>query len=264
MNKQKKTIVLVTGGFDPIHSGHIDYLNSAKNLGNELWVGVNSDQWLINKKGNYFMPYKERYSIIANLKCVDNVIPIANDHLSSSAIGAIEYIVKKFDSDTTHVIFANGGDRDSSNIPEIEQSSKYSNVSFEFSVGGSYKKNSSSWILENWKTPKTQRPWGWYRVLDQRDNYKVKELVIEPGKSLSMQRHFYRSEYWYVLNGKCDLITLIDGNEVSNKLIKQTNGFQIPKETWHKGTNPYDVNCHILEVQYGSECSETDIERFKL
>ena len=96
-------VVIVSGGFDPIHSGHIDYLNSAKNLGNELWVGVNSDQWLINKKGNYFMPYKERYSIITNLKCVDNVIPIANDHLSSSAIGAIEYIVKKFDSTTIHL-----------------------------------------------------------------------------------------------------------------------------------------------------------------
>ena len=52
MDKQKKSIVLVTGGFDPIHSGHLDYLNSAKKLGDELWVGVNSDQWLINKKGS--------------------------------------------------------------------------------------------------------------------------------------------------------------------------------------------------------------------
>ena len=261
MNKEKKSIVLVTGGFDPIHSGHLDYLNSAKKLGDELWVGVNSDQWLINKKGSYFMPYDERCSIIANLKCVDNVIPISNDHLNTSAIGAIEYIIKEFNSNNIEIIFANGGDRNSSNIPEIEEASKYSNVSFKFSVGGDIKKNSSSWILENWKTPKTDRPWGWYRVLDERANYKIKELVIEPGKSLSMQRHFNRSEYWYVLNGKCDLIILKGADEITNKLKKQTGGFEIPEKTWHKGTNPYSDNCHILEVQYGSECSETDIER---
>ena len=91
MNNKTKRIVLVTGGFDPIHSGHLDYLNSAKLLGDELWVGVNSDQWLINKKGSFFMPFDERCSIISNLKCVNNVIPVANDHLNSSAIDAIEH-----------------------------------------------------------------------------------------------------------------------------------------------------------------------------
>ena len=140
MNNKTKRIVLVTGGFDPIHSGHLDYLNSAKLLGDELWVGVNSDQWLINKKGSFFMPFDERCSIISNLKCVNNVIPVANDHLNSSAIGAIEHVIKEFNSSDVQVIFANGGDRDSTNIPEIQQASKYSNVSFEFSVGGDNKK----------------------------------------------------------------------------------------------------------------------------
>ena len=76
-----------------------------------------------------------------------------------------------------------------------------------------------------------------------------------------MQRHFNRSEYWYVLNGRCDLIILKGADEITNNLKKQTGGFEIPEKTWHKGTNPYSDNCHILEVQYGRECSETDIER---
>ena len=68
----------------------------------------------------------------------------SNDHLNASAIGAIEYIIKEFNSNNIEIIFANGGDRNSSNIPEIEEASKYSNVSFKFSVGGDIKKNSSA------------------------------------------------------------------------------------------------------------------------
>ena len=151
MIKKSKTVVLVSGGFDPIHSDHLDYLNSAKKLGDQLWVGVNSDKWLINKKGSFFMPYQERCAIISNLKCVDRVIPVTDDHKNISAIGAIDYAVKELSSDAD-IIFANGGDRDSSNIPEIKQAEKYTNVTFQFSVGGNNKKNSSSWIHENWKT----------------------------------------------------------------------------------------------------------------
>ena len=62
------TTVLVSGGFDPIHSGHIAYFTAAKELGEELWVAINSDQWLKNKKGKYFMPLKERVEIVKNLK----------------------------------------------------------------------------------------------------------------------------------------------------------------------------------------------------
>ena len=63
-------VVLVTGGFDPLHSGHIEYFKSAKRLGDILVVGVNSDAWLERKKGRAFMPAKERITIIENLKMV--------------------------------------------------------------------------------------------------------------------------------------------------------------------------------------------------
>ncbi len=67
-------IVLVTGGFDPIHSGHIDYFNSARQLGDKLVVGLNSDKWLSRKKGQPFMTWQDRFQIIKHLKMVDFVI----------------------------------------------------------------------------------------------------------------------------------------------------------------------------------------------
>ena len=69
-----KRIVLVTGGFDPLHSGHIDYFNEAKELGDELWVGINSDEWLVRKKGKPFLPIGERAYIIRHLVMVNKVI----------------------------------------------------------------------------------------------------------------------------------------------------------------------------------------------
>ena len=83
-------IVLVTGGFDPLHSGHIEYFKAAKELGDRLIVGVNSDAWLERKKGRAFMPSYERVSIIENLKMVDGVI-LFNDN-DGTAIEAIKNI----------------------------------------------------------------------------------------------------------------------------------------------------------------------------
>ena len=70
----EKKIVLVTGGFDPLHSGHLVYFDDAKKLGDKLIVGINSDDWLINKKGKFFMPLSERSSIIEALSAVDGIV----------------------------------------------------------------------------------------------------------------------------------------------------------------------------------------------
>lgn len=139
-------IVLVTGGFDPIHSGHIEYLNEAKKLGDILIVGINSDEWLIRKKGQFFLPFNERACIVSNMKSVTDVIRF--DDTDDTACLAIEKVIEMYPNDK--IIFANGGDRTSMNIPEMNRIYN-SEVKFVFGVGGFEKKNSSRWILDRWK-----------------------------------------------------------------------------------------------------------------
>ena len=146
-------IVVVSGGFDPIHSGHIDYLKSARKHGDRLIVALNSDDWLINKKNKYFMSFSERKIILENITYVDEVIDFVDDD-KGSAINAIQKIKNLYPDDK--IIFANGGDRNKSNIPEMS----LEDVEFVFSVGGDNKANSSSWILKNWQYYHEERIWG--------------------------------------------------------------------------------------------------------
>ena len=249
-------VVLVTGGFDPLHSGHIAYFKAARELGDKLVVGVNSDAWLTCKKGRPFMSGGERTSIIQHLTMVDHCVLFDDDDNSSKE--AIKNVRMMYPD--AHIIFANGGDRTSTNIPEMD--TEVTNISFEFGVGGSNKANSSSWILDEWKTQKTERDWGYWRVLDDKPEkgYKVKELVIYPGKSLSDQKHFKRSEEWRVLEGAVKMDTEWSGVQSSITLKPKSRTFEIGKEVWHKASNPGTENAHVLEVQWG-ECYEEDIER---
>jgi len=249
-------IVIVTGGFDPLHSGHIAYFKAAKELGDYLVVGVNSDEWLARKKGRSFMPYEERKSIVQEIGVVDEII--AFDDSDNTASDAIRQTMSKWPQED--YIFANGGDRTKENIPEMEVF--HPRLTFKFGVGGEDKKNSSSWILEEYKHPKVNRPWGWYRDLYTiGKGIKVKELVIEPGKSLSMQKHFKRAEMWYVLKGMGKCKTELNGHVDDVTLQSLSKGYDIGVEVWHQGYNPFNEPCHILEVQHGEECVETDIER---
>ena len=241
-------VVLVTGGFDPLHSGHIEYFKAAKRLGDVLVVGVNSDSWLRRKKGREFMPSYERIQIIENLRMVDHCI-LFND-TEDHAIEAIRNVKTMYPN--SEIIFANGGDRTADNIPEMSEP----DVVFEFGVGGTAKKNSSSWILEEWKAPRTERPWGYYRVLHEVQGAKAKELTIEPGQTLSMQQHKYRAEYWLVTEGKCKV-----DNDVSSVLLHRHETYKVSTGEWHQLSNPFDHPCRIIELQYGARCSEEDIER---
>ncbi len=243
-------IVLVTGGFDPLHSGHIAYFKQAKTLGDMLIVGLNSDEWLERKKGRAFMPWNERLCIINNLSMVDEVYTF--DDTDGSARHFIQQVRAHYPD--TKLIFANGGDRTHANIPEMDV--KDDNLTFTFGVGGFDKQNSSRWILQEWKAPKTERPWGYYRVLHEIPGTKVKELTVMPGKSLSMQRHHHRAEHWHISEGRC-VVNFGDGEQ--ERILHQ---FQhIPVGLWHQLTNPFDEPCRIVEIQYGEQCTENDIQR---
>lgn len=160
-----RTIVIVTGGFDPLHEGHIDYFNEAKKLANSyvphnrgiLIVGLNSDDWLTRKKGAAFQKFITRHIIISNLRAVDKVIQVNDD--DGTSIDAIKQVLAAESGDgfNTRIVFANGGDRNFGNVPEMKWAAENApEVIFEFGVGGETKQNSSSWILKNWKNVQEQ------------------------------------------------------------------------------------------------------------
>lgn len=253
-----KRIVLITGGFDPLHSGHIAYINAARELGDSLIVGVNSDEWLRRKKGQEFMPWEERATIIAALHNVDRVINFDDsDNSAKDAIRKVRAI-----HPTAQIIFANGGDRTKENIPEMDLLNEMLHLEFVFGVGGENKMNSSSWILQEWKAPKTERQWGYFRVLHEVPGMKVKELTVDPGKSLSMQRHNLRAEYWIVSEGSAVVNSQMPGGySMPSTVLVQHEEYKVPVRSWHQLTNPFDVPLKVVEIQYGEQCIEEDIER---
>ena len=248
-------IIIVSGGFDPIHSGHIAYFKSAKELGDKLIVALNSDEWLINKKGKFFMPFLERKAIVENLSCVDLVVDFEDDDLGSATNALIK--VKEMYPDD-QIIFANGGDRNKENIPEMS----IDNIKFVFGIGGDDKKNSSSWILKKWKYYFEERIWGSFYNLFESDNVKVKELIVSPGKGMSFQRHFKRSEIWLVSKGKCIVnYSKANSDDRQSITLKKYSQYNVPQGEWHQITNPFEKPCHLIEIQYGEAVIEEDIER---
>ena len=203
------------------------------------------------------MPEAERCNIVKNIVGVDFVITFNDD--DGSAKQAIRMVRQSYPSD--HIIFANGGDRTKTNIPEMDIVDD--NLEFVFGVGGEDKKNSSSWILQEWKAPKTERQWGYYRVLHEPNkNVKLKELTVDPGKRLSMQKHKDRAEFWFVSEGTASVYTVNHKTDFEAVgMFKEHQHIWIPKGSWHQLCNETDKPLRIIEIQYGENCVEEDIER---
>jgi mannose-6-phosphate isomerase-like protein (cupin superfamily) len=137
-------------------------------------------------------------------------------------------------------------------------------LTFAFGVGGSNKANSSSWILQDWKAPKTERAWGYYRVLHEVGaNTKLKELTVMPHTCLSMQRHEQRAEFWFVAEGEATVYT-VDPHSTDYDLMASPGRHQscwIKLNEWHQLCNETDQPLKLIEIQYGERCVEEDIER---
>lgn len=248
-------ISIVSGGFDPLHSGHIAYLESAANLGDELWVCLNSDEWLTAKKGKPFLPFEERKIVLEALKCVDKVIGF--DDSDGSCSKGLEQIASM--NPKAQLIFCNGGDRNSANIPE----SAVDGINLAFGVGGKNKKNSSSSILASWHTNMEERIWGKFSTLLTKSNIKVKELIIEPKQGMSFQRHLYRSEVWFVFQGSCKVyFQPKEEKEIQIITLGPGDLFEVPLLAKHQIINDGNNDCLIIEIQYGDSVNEYDIERF--
>ena len=141
------SIILISGGFDPLHSGHIAMIEDAGNYG-KIVVLLNSDKWLVDKKGKFFLPFKERSIIMLALKNVIDVIEFNDD--DKTCIEGIRKAIEKYPN--KKIKFANGGDRDLKRTPTNEKEFCEKNgIENIWEMGGNFKKNSSSWILKRWK-----------------------------------------------------------------------------------------------------------------
>ena len=262
----KEIICLVTGGFDPVHSGHIDYFKSAKKITDYLIVGVNSDNWLKNKKNIFLMPWSERSEIISSLNPVDKVISF--DDSDGTAIDAITECLKC----AKKVIFANGGDRGKDNTPETLAFENDDRVEFVYGVGGDNKKNSSSWLLSDFTDQYVKNilpggldnvvtinaPWGSHTAFLDAKGYKVKQLKVKPGGILSLQKHRHRMEHWVVGSGVASV-------ELDDKKYTLEAGeyIEIPLGSVHRLSNNSSKDLVVLEVQCGKILEESDIIRLE-
>lgn len=253
----KEKYCIISGGFDPIHSGHIAMVREAADIAPVIVI-LNSDEWLTRKKGKPFMPFAERYEIMMALHGVHQVVK-AND-ANGTVAATLEQI--RLELPDAELVFANGGDRHETTTPEDDICAAL-NIDCIYGIGGRLKKNSSSWVLQEWKAPKTDRRWGYYRVLHEvRNVVKVKELTVEPRQSLSMQRHTHRAEFWFVAEGNASVVfpEAVTGREVEAQL-NTFDKWYVGQHAWHQLSNPYDKPCKIVEIQYGYKCVEDDIER---
>ena len=147
MNKEKwsKNVIILSGGFDPVHIGHMRMFREAANLGANVIVGLNSDNWLCRKKGKPFMKWEERAEILECCKFINQVLPMNDDDDTASDI--IEQVHKLFKNKDYNIYFANGGDRKKGNVPELD-TCKELDVVMLWGIGGG-KIQSSSWLTEN-------------------------------------------------------------------------------------------------------------------
>lgn len=252
------TVPVISGGFDPVHSGHVSLLQSAAaQFGHPVVILLNSDDWLARKKGRAFMPFAERAAILSAMRDVAQVLSF-NDQ-DNTACAGLE-IVKTLYPDST-IVFCNGGDRSRENIPEVS----VEGIDFCFAVGGDHKANSSSWILRNAIARHSeQRVWGSFHDLYQTTGCKVKELVIKPGCGISYQRHFKRSEIWYVRSGEGHVrYSHTQPHKHETLKLFKDDIFVVKQGTWHQLYNVSDHELIIIEIQYGEETTEEDIERLE-
>ena len=255
------SVALITGGFDPLHAGHLALIKSASEM-SRVAVGLNSDEWLYRKKGYVYMPFAERKKILESISAIDKVFGFSD--ADDTACRALQKCAWKYPR-VKKIIFCNGGDRTEQNIPELNYQPLASRaedpdpiVEFMFGVGGTDKKNSSSELV------KVERDWGYWQVLKDYGTSKVKELTIFPGKKISYQRHFKRSELWFVIEGECTIRGLRENAIIRPSSTMKLHAYQnISVGMWHDIKNHTDELCRIVEIQYGEACEEIDIERHK-
>jgi len=139
---RKRPLIAVSGGFDPVHIGHVRMIRDASRYG-DVMVIINSDEWLQRKKGYVFMPYEERAEIMGNIKGVTLITSVDDSD------GTVCQALRRHKPDA----FANGGDRKTENTPEMDVCEELG-IQMLWAVGGNNKPQSSSWLVDKLKESK--------------------------------------------------------------------------------------------------------------
>lgn len=247
--------VAVSGGFDPIHIGHVRMFEEARALGDKLVVILNNDNWLLEKKGFAFMPARERAEIIGSFPFVDKVV--LTDHKK----GDRDMSVSRSLARVKPAIFANGGDRKSlKDIPEGAVCKKYG-IKMVFNVGKGGKVQSSSWMIDAARKPASRsvRPWGEYFSWDSGSGWNLKTLYIKPRKRLSLQYHHNREEWWLLVSGDASA-TIQDGVGEHTVPLRKGEVFRVFKRQVHRLSSR--KGGVLVEVAYG-KFDEADIVRLQ-
>lgn len=142
-----KTLAVVSGGFDPLHPGHVLMFRDARKFGQIVIAGVNSNDWLTRKKGKPFMKFEDRLYMVQTNQYVDLAMGFNDD--DNTAINLLYKVSQAFSD--YHITFCNGGDRGNSNTPEYDHFKGDKRFHFSFGVGGDWKFSSSSKLLDDWK-----------------------------------------------------------------------------------------------------------------
>ena len=252
-------VAIISGGFDPIHAGHLALIKEAANIG-RVHVLLNSDAWLTRKKGRPFLNYDTRADILAEFMSVHAISPV--DDRDGTVVEGLKYVQERY----RHAQFAflNGGDRKQKNTPESDYCEN-NNIELMWNIGGE-KQASSSELLEVYNSPikSTTRPWGRYEVFNESKNWKGKILRINPDNSISLQRHFKREERWVIVEGEGEVWVNKDlsPTNVSRESIQVGSIVEIAKKDYHWLHNTSSsAQLVIVEVWLGEELSENDIER---
>lgn len=243
-----RRIAVVSGGFDPVHSGHIQMMREARANHDRLIVLVNSEEWLVDKKGYAAMPIRDRMAVLDSFSFVDDIIPVVADQ-EGTVSKTLIFLCQVYQRDT--IVFCNGGDRPQGNVPEQDLCSHMKNLEFAFGVGGDFKMESSSSIWGGGL--RTDRLWGHYIDHLRTDGCVFKTLHFRDGEQTSDQMHEKRTEVWHVQDGTGECVV----NGVKIPLAKGSTVF-VDVGRWHFIRS--EKGLVVNEMQYGY-CDEEDIKR---